>query len=248
MTILATIGTLEIRYYGVLLALGFIACYFILKRLAKIEEIKQEVIEDYLLWVAVSALIGARLFHVLFYNWAYFSQDPVKILFIWQGGLASHGALLGGALATYIFAKRNNIFIYKLTDLAVIPIGLVAAAIRTGNFTNAELVGKVTDISWAVTFAGYEGTRHPVQLYQATTNFLIFVGMTLLYYKKKWQPGILTWTFLGVYSLGRFITEFYKDLPPYYVFNLNLAQLLSVILLILASSMLYKITKKETLK
>ena len=124
-------------------------------------------------------------------------------------------------------------------------MGLIAAAIRVGNFTNTELVGKITNASWAVTFPGQQGARHPVQLYQAAVNFVIFLSMTVLYYQKKWQPGILTWTFLGLYSIGRFITEFYKDLPPYYLFNLNLAQLLSVFLFFTAAVMLSKIIKKR---
>ena len=245
MTTIAMIGPLEVRYYGVLLAIGFLASYFILKRLAKLENIKQEVIEEYLLWLAVRALGGARLFHVFFYNWAYFSQNLLQILFIWQGGLASHGALLGGAIASYVFAKKKNISLYTLTDLVVILVGLISAAIRVGNFTNTELVGKITNASWAVTFPGQQGARHPVQLYQAAVNFVIFLSMTVLYYQKKWQPGILTWTFLGLYSIGRFITEFYKDLPPYYLFNLNLAQLLSVFLFFTAAVMLSKIIKKR---
>lgn len=245
MTTLVTIGGLEIRYYGLLLAIGFLASYYILKRLAKLENIKQEFMEEYLLYVAIGAILGARLFHIFFYNWTYFSQYPLHILFIWQGGLASHGALLGGVAATYLFSRKQKCSFYSLSDLMVIPAGLVAAAIRVGNFTNAELVGKVTNVSWAVSFPGYEGLRHPVQLYQAATNFIIFLCMTILYYKKQWQEGVLTWTFFLLYGIGRFTTEFYKDFPPYYTFNLNLAQYLSLILVITAAIMLKKISKKR---
>jgi len=183
--LITTIAGFEIRYYGVLLALAFIAAYFILKRLGEEEGIKQELTEDYLIYMMVGILLGARLFHVFFYNWAYFSQDILKILYIWQGGLASHGAILGGAAANYLFTKKHKMSFYKMTDLAVIPIALGAACVRVGNFTNAELVGKITNVSWATTFEGSQGTRHPVQLYQAASNFILFIVLAATRAKNK---------------------------------------------------------------
>ncbi len=243
-SLITTVAGFEIRYYGVLLALAFIAAYFILKKLGNEEGIKAELTEDYLIYMMLGILIGARLFHVFFYNWAYFSQDFIKIFYVWQGGLASHGGIFGGALANYLFTKKHNLSFYKMSDLAVIPVALGAACVRVGNFTNAELVGKITNVSWATSFDGAQGTRHPVQLYQAASNFLLFIILATTRAKTKMQEGALTWIFLLLYGVTRFATEFFKDLPPYYS-GLNLAQWASVTLVCIS---VYMLRKKYVIK
>ncbi len=231
MQTLLTLGPFEIRYYGIFLALAFLAAYCILKSLAKQNNIKPKLIEDYLVYMMIGIIVGARLFHVLFYNWAYFSTNPLEIFYIWRGGIASHGGIIGGIIANYLFTKKHNLSFYKLSDLAVIPIALGAAFVRLGNFTNGELFGKITTLPWATEVN--DTLRHPVQIYQAIANVIIFITLTITHKTKQLKDGTLTWAFFLLYGIARFCTEFFKDLPPYYV-GLNIAQYASLLLVIIA--------------
>ena len=147
-----------------------------------------------------------------------------------------------------LYCKFKNINFYNLADLFIIPIALGAAFIRIGNFINGELIGKITSVPWAVKFAGYEGLRHPVQLYQSFYLILIFI--LLIYTKniKQRKSGMLLWLFLFIDSIFRFITEFFKDLPKdygFYLYNLNLAQYASIIIFIISLIMLIRINKTK---
>jgi len=237
---------LEIRWYGLLLALAFLIGYFILLNLSKEKGIKKEIIEKLVIYLIIGIIIGARLFEVLFYDFKYYLNDPVKIFYIWEGGLASHGGLIAGILIIFWFSKKYRIKFYDLADLIVIPVALGASFIRLGNFINGELVGRVTDVKWAVKFENHEGLRHPVQIYQAVANFITF--LTLFYARKikNLSPGFLFWLFLLMFSAFRFFTEFYKDLPLGYglqAYGLNLAQYLSIIIFIISVIYLIKLKK-----
>ena len=241
--VLFHIGSIEIRYYGVLFALAFLTGYFIVKKLSKEFGFYEKDIEDISFYMIISAIIGARLFEVLFYDPAYYFSNPIKIFYIWEGGLASHGAYLALILFTYIYSKRKNISFYKLSDLFVIPISLGASFVRIGNFINGELVGKITSVPWAVKFLNYEGLRHPVQLYQSFYYILIFALLFNLRKLKNYKEGTLFWSFLFLDGIFRFITEFFKDLPKdygFYYLGLNLAQCASLILIIISLFPLYK--------
>ena len=245
--ILFSIGGLQIRYYGVLLALAFLFGYIISLRLIKERNIDKKKFENFLVTLIISMIIGARLFEVLFYDFNYYFSNPKMILYIWHGGLASHGALIGAVLATWRFSKKEKINFYDITDILVIPVALGAMFVRIGNFINGELVGKITNVSWGVKFDNYEGIRHPVQLYQAFTNFVTF--LTLLYARtlKNMPKGFLSWLFMLMFSVFRFITEFYKDLPLDYglhAYGLDLAQYLSILIFIISVVFIVRIFKK----
>jgi len=244
--ILISIFGLEIRWYGLLLAFAFLAGYFILLRLSEEKGIKKEIIEKLIIYLIIGIILGARLFEVLFYDFKYYLNDPIKIFHIWEGGLASHGGLIAGILIIFWFSKKYKIKFYELADLIVIPVALGASFIRIGNFINGELVGRITDLKWAVKFDNHEGLRHPVQIYQAVTNFITF--LTLLYVRrlKNLPSGFLFWLFLLMFSIFRFFTEFYKDLPLGYglqVYGLNLAQYLSIGIFIISIIYLIKLKK-----
>jgi len=244
--ILLNLGFLQIRWYSLLFVLGFVIGYFILQRLAKRKKIKKELIESYFIWLIVSTIVGARLFEVLFYSPAYYFTNPLKILYVWEGGLSSHGAMLGMILTTYFFTRKHKMHFYDLADLGVVPVALGAAFVRIGNFINQELVGRITQVPWAVKFQNYEGLRHPVQLYEAFTNILIF---GILYNLKRLKKGMVFWLFLLFYSTFRFIIEFFKDLPKEYgIFNLlglNTAQWFSLILILVSIIFLIRIKLHE---
>ncbi len=237
--VLIEIGSLQIRYYGILFALAVLVGYFIARRLAKEFGFNKDKVEDFVLYAVIVIVIGARLFEALFYNPEYYFSDPLKIFYVWEGGLASHGALIGLLILTYFYAKRNKISFYKIADLFVMPIALGAAFVRIGNFINGELVGKITSVPWAVEFAGYQGLRHPVQLYQAGYYILIFLILLKI---RKLKNGTTFWMFLFLDGVFRFTTEFFKDLPADYGFSylgLNLAQYASLILIVISIKPLY---------
>lgn len=240
--ILLRLGPLEIRYYGVLFALGFLIGYFILRKLAPERNIKPDMIDDFLIWLIPGMVIGARLFEVLVYEPSYYFSNPAKIIAVWEGGLASHGGLLGGILVTWWFCRKHKIHFYDLADLGVIPGVLGAAFVRIGNFMNGEIVGRVSDVPWAMEFTGYEGKRHPSQLYEAAKNVLLFVALWNLRKVHDLPRGFLFWSFIGGYSILRFVVEFWKDWPMHY--GLTIGQWLSIPFILFAGGMLWWLWKK----
>ncbi len=243
--IIFSIFGFELRYYSVLLVLGFVFGYLFLLKFGR-REFGKKIIEDYSFYLALGIILFARLFEVLFYSPSYYFSDPIKIFYLWEGGVASHGAIIGALLVTYWFSKKNKINFYSLSDLVVIPIALAAALVRVGNFINQELIGKVTSVSWGIEFNGAEGLRHPVQLYQSFANFITFGILYFLKDLRKVKPGVLTWLFFLIYSLFRFFTEFFKDLPLDYGFvylSLNLAQWFSLVLVVISVVMLIRLRK-----
>lgn len=240
--VLLDIGPLQIRWYGLLYALAFLSAYFIAKKLAKRFNIKEEIIDDYMPYIIIADIVGARLFEVLFYDPEYYLSNPLKIFAVWEGGLASHGAIIVIILTTIWFCKKRNILFYNLVDLFAIPTALGASFIRIGNFINSELVGRVTDLPWAVQFIGYEGLRHPVQIYQAIGHVIIFIILLSMLKLKNRKEGTIFWSLLFLDSLFRLFTEFFKDLPLDYGFfylGLNLAQWASVVILLISIKPLY---------
>lgn len=243
--ILLEFGPLQIRWYGVLMASAFLLGYFIIVRLGKKDGLSQDQLDEYLLYMFVGILGGARLGEILFYNPGYYFSNPMQMLYIWKGGLASHGAILGAIFTNWLFCRKHKIAFYRMADLAVIPVALGAMFIRIGNFTNGEIVGRISSVSWAMEFPGYDGLRHPSQLYEAVKNLAIF-GFLLQLRKYKLPQGILFWSFIGAFSLLRFGVEFFKEfqtLPPSAV--LTMGQWLSIPLLILSGVMIWRLRRSK---
>lgn len=243
--VLLHLGPLEIRYYGVLFALGFLIGYFILRKLAPERGLKPEIVDDFLIWLIPGVVIGARLFEVIVYEPSYYFANPVKIIAVWEGGLASHGGMIGGILVTLWFCKRHKIHFYDLADLAVIPCALGAAFVRLGNFMNGEIVGRVSDAPWAMKFPGYEGRRHPSQLYEAFKNVLLFAALWHLRKLRDLPRGFLFWSFIGGYSALRFAVESWKDWPLYY--GLTIGQWLSIPLILIAGGVLWHLWRNRNI-
>lgn len=232
-------GSLEIRYYGILFALSFLFGYFILKKLFKKSNLNEKLVDDYIFYIFLGVIIGARIFEVAFYEPFYYLNNPIKIFYIFQGGLSSHGAIAGSILANYLFCKKHKINFYKTADIAVIPFFLGASLIRIGNFINGEIVGRITNVPWAVKFSNYEGLRHPSQIYESIKNLIIFTTLFVLSAKKQ-RPGYLFWLGLLLFSIFRFGVEFFKEYPLYY--GLTIGQYLTIPLFILSLIMFKKIT------
>lgn len=191
---------------------------------------------DQLAWyIFIGMIVGARLGHVFFYEWPYYKAHPLEILFTWEGGLSSHGAAVGLLLGILLFwrnpARRpQNISFKRLLDILCVAAAFVAGAIRLGNFMNQEILGKPSDLPFAVWFghpadAGAQMPCHPVQLYEA----LFYFATCALLYNLKLKEGKVAGLFFVLVFTFRFFIEFLK-LPQgiYDSSGLNMGQLLSV--------------------
>jgi len=235
--VFVSLGPLNIYYYGILLVLAFIIGYFILVKLAKERNIKKELIDELIIYLIPAIIIGARLFEILFYDFNYYLDNPIKVFYIWEGGIASHGALLFGILTVLIFCKIKKISFYQLADILVIPSALAGFFIRIGNFINGEIPGRISNLPWAVKFKDFEGFRHPSQLYE---SFIALITFIILYNvrKLKLKPGFLFWLFITLFSFLRFLVEFFKE--GQLTFGLTTGQLLSIPFFLLGLIMLIR--------
>lgn len=245
-----SLGPVAPRWYGVLFALGFVVGYFIMARIFKIEGKTQKDLDALSITMILSTVIGARLGHCLFYEPEVYLADPIKILYIWQGGLASHGAAIGIVFALWLYArKRLDINVMWILDRIVIVVALAGFFIRTGNFFNSEILGLPSDVPWAVVFGNIDDIpRHPVQLYEAFTYLLIFFGLNSLYnkYKQKTPPGLLFGIFLTTIFGSRFFWEFFKSAQAAFETDdsFKMGQLLSIPLVLIGVFFIYKSQKK----
>ena len=249
--ILLSIGPFEIRYYGLFFVLGFVIAYFMLNYLAKRKhlDLSKDDIADLLLYIIVGTILGARIFYVFIYNLSFYLSNPAQIIAVWSGGLSFHGGLVGAAIAGFYFCKKKNISFYQIADLIVMPLALGLALGRLGNFTNGELYGRVTNVSWAFQFPDADGFRHPSQIYESFKNLLIFFTLWTIK-DKKLPAGFMFWLFVIMYSLLRFIIEFYRQPDAqlgFIIGFLTMGQILSIIMFFVGMFFIYKVTYKKPL-
>lgn len=240
-----TIGAREIRWYGLAFAIGFAIGYWIVEQMWKKEQLPPAWIDSLLIYTMLGTVIGARLGHCLFYAPDYYLANPVEILKIWEGGLASHGGTLGIIIAVYYYSKRvSHKSMLWTFDKLVVPTGLVAAMIRLGNLMNHEIYGHPTELPWGFRFienlhqwkAGAEPVfslpSHPTQLYEATCYLITFVVCLWLYFRKEaWkQEGLIFGIFMILVFGSRFFVEFVKNDQEAFEASmlLNMGQLLSI--------------------
>jgi len=228
------IGPLSLRWYGLLFALGFVVGYFIMQKIFLLENKSNKDLESLTITMIVGTILGARLGHCFFYEPQYYLANPLKMLMVWEGGLASHGAAIGIIFALWIFSKRrNNISFVWISDRIVIVVALAAMFIRLGNFFNSEIIGSQTDVPWAVVFTRFDDLpRHPTQLYEAIFYLFSFITLYITYAKsyKTIGKGYLCGLFLLLIFGSRFIIEFFKEPQSQFEVGmlLNMGQLLSI--------------------
>ena len=234
-------GLVTIRWYGLMFAIGFLIGYELVAKMFKHEGAPERWLGILLIYVVVATIVGARLGHVFFYEWDVYRADPIRILYIWEGGLASHGGTIAIIIAVILFSifvtKRSPLWTF---DRLVIAIALVGGLIRIGNLFNSEIFGTATTLPWGFMFVRsrewhelYEGQAvHPTQLYEALCYFALFALLMWMYWKKNAEerPGLI----LGVFFIGiflpRFLIEFIKNdqVAREATMTLNIGQQLSI--------------------
>ena len=228
------IGPISVRWYGFLFAMAFVAGYFIMTWVFKKEKRPQTDLEQLSVYMIFGTVIGARLGHCLFYNPVYYLSNPIEILKVWEGGLASHGAAIGIIIAIYLFSKKKkNYPMLWVLDRIVIVVALAGTFIRLGNLFNSEIIGKATDVAWAFIFYSVdEIPRHPTQLYESIAYLVIFIILWFIYYRglEKNRNGLLFGLFLILVFTFRFFIEFLKEDQTGFEAGmiLNMGQLLSI--------------------
>lgn len=224
--VIVKLGSVQVRWYGLLFATAFLLGYIVLERqVFKREGLKVELLDKLATYVIIGTVIGARLGHVLFYEPAYYLSNPLKILAIWQGGLASHGAAIGILLAIWLYVKKTGKTYWWVIDRVVIVVALGGFFIRMGNLMNSEIYGHLTSLPWGFVFVrdGQTEPRHPTQIYEALSYLVLFFAL-LSYYRKNWKtmrPGFIFGIFLIVLFGVRFLIEFLKE--PQVAFENNMA-------------------------
>ncbi len=246
-----SLGPLSIRWYGLLFASGFLLGYYIGERMLKSENVNQKWIDSLFFYIIIATVVGARLGHVFFYGWEYYSQHPAEIIKVWHGGLASHGGALGILIAMYLHSKKvtKRTMLWTL-DRIVVPTALVAAFIRTGNLMNSEIYGIQTTMPWGFVFERNAETvaKHPTQIYEALCYLLSFVILSFLYWKTnvKNRPGFLLGAFFVLIFAARFFIEFIKEDQEAFEAGmaLNMGQWLSVPFVLGGALLIYRAMKK----
>ncbi len=230
-----SLGPIHVRWYGLLFAIGFLFGYNQGERMFKNENADPKWLESLFIYLIVATIIGARLGHVLFYGWSYYSQHPMEILYVWQGGLASHGGAIGILIALTIWSKKvSKRSILWVLDRVVVPTALVAALIRFGNLMNSEIYGIQTTLPWGFIFERNHETvaKHPTQIYESLSYLATFGVMMYMYWKTKAKDyqGLIFGVFFVMVFSARFFIEFIKEEQEAFEkgMTLNMGQWLSI--------------------
>lgn len=232
-----SLGPISLRWYGLMFAVGFMLGFIMVRRMF-LREGAPESWLDYCFYLLIAGtVIGARLGHVFFYEWGYYSQHPGEIIKVWEGGLASHGGVIGVVLALWAFSRFvSKKSFFWISDKVAAPIALVGAMIRFGNLMNSEIVGTPSDAPWAFLFVNATREelaavpRHPVQLYESLSYLFVFGLLLYLYWRTDaWKkPGFITGLWFVLIFSFRFIWEYFKSDQGGFGVALTTGQWLSV--------------------
>jgi len=250
-----------LRYYSIMFILAFLCSYLLLSKIFLQENKSIALLNHLALYIFLGTLLGARLGHCFFYEWDYYKTKPWEIILpfhIQNGhfeltgyqGLASHGAAIGILTAVWLYQRKYKVDIFWLLDRLSIAIALSGFFIRTGNFFNSEIIGKPTDLPWAVVFKRVDDlSRHPSMLYEAFCYLIIFFVLISIYKKKIHQlaPGFLFGIFLVLLFSARFFIEFTKENQETFENGLflNMGQLLSIPFIIAGFFLIIRKNKKS---
>lgn len=258
------LGFITLRYYSLMFLIAFGSGFYITKKIYKNESIPEEKLDSLFMYVVIGTLLGARLGHVIFYQAELFTQDPLSVFlpfsfvpeFEFTGfqGLASHGATIGIFISAYLYAKKIlKKHVFWILDRIVLPISFGAIFVRIGNFMNSEIIGKPTNSDFGVVFVqlGEDFARHPSQLYESACYAILFVLLSVLYWKTNIRKklGMLFGLFFVILWVIRFVVEYSKEpqVAERADWLFNTGQLLSIPFIIIGLGVMYW-SKKNTQK
>ena len=244
--IMLTIGPVHLYWYGAMYAISFILIDYLMKKklVTTNFDFDSVQIDKILLTSLIMLLIGGRLGYVIFYNIEYYLYSPLKIFFIWEGGMSFHGALIGILIGLVLLSRKENLSFLKIADYIVIfiPIGLFLG--RIGNFINSELYGHPTNSDWGIIFPLVDNVpRHPSMLYEAFLEGIIIFYVLKTLSNLNLNNGTLSSIFLVLYAIFRFIVEFVRvpDSHIGYIWSnwFTMGQLLSIPMLLIGTILFY---------
>jgi prolipoprotein diacylglyceryl transferase len=244
------VGPLQLHWYGVLFALAFVLGQQLLAWCYRREDYDSQALDSLMPWALIGTVLGARLAHCLIYDPAYYLSQPLAILRVWEGGLASHGGALGLMLALWLYSRRHPQPGFAwLLDRIALPAALGGALVRCANFLNSEILGRPTGGDWGVVFAAIDPLpRHPVQLYEAGAYLLIAALLWTVYRRhgRATPSGLLAGLFLLTVFAARALLETLKTPQAAYEsgFAVSVGQWLSLPLMALGLWLVWRAKRR----
>lgn len=249
-SIFLSFGSFNIYYYGLLIALAILIGVSLSVKIAGFYGIKKDIIIDSAFWLVIFGILGGRIYHVLL-ELPYYLANPLEIFMIWHGGLAIHGGIIAGIITIYFLAKKYSFNPILFASICAPALALGQAIGRWGNYFNQELYGKPTDLPWGIPiqlsnrineYSEYQ-FFHPTFLYESIGSFFIFLFLIALHYcfiknKQKNNPLIIVLSYLILYSILRFSLEFIKIDKTPELLNLRVPQIISLIIITIATSII----------
>lgn len=249
-----------VRWYGLMWALAFIVSHFIMNRIYRTEKRTEKQLDTLTIYIILGTIIGARLGHCLFYDPEYYLANPIDILKVYEGGLASHGAAVGIVIAMWLYCRKTGESWLWLFDRLVVVVPLAGMFIRLGNLINSEIVGIPTSVPWAFVFPENDEDkinfeqmgvppppRHPAQLYEAVYCLFLFIFIYWFWKNRRNSvgPGFMFGLFCVVLFIERFLVEFLKINQSEFESNLpiNMGQILSLPFIIAGIFMMWRAGK-----
>lgn len=228
------LGPIQIRWYSLMFILGFSLGLQGMRKICQFENKSEESLDPLLFYVVLGTTLGARLGHVLFYDFAYYLQHPLEILKIWEGGLASHGGGLGVIIALWLFSRKYKDFSLPwMMDRIAIFVALTGSFIRIGNLMNSEILGKPWESAWAFIFMKVDQIpRHPTQIYESICYLITAVVSWGIYKKYRHRPPqfLLFGSVIAMIFFFRFFLEYFKENQMAFegALPINMGQILSL--------------------
>lgn len=247
------LGPLQFRWYGLMYIIGFLCAYFILHGLSKRKgyDMDKTEIEDLVTYSVIGLIAGARLGYCLFYNFGYYIHHPLKCFAVWEGGMSFHGGLIGLVLAGYVFSRVKQKSFVMLADMGALAATPGLFFGRMGNFINAELYGRATDMPWGMVFPGAgDFPRHPSQLYEAFSEGILLFFILFFLSRRVNIRGVLISSFLMLYGLMRFFIEFFREPDSqlgFVVGTFTMGQILCILMMATGAVLLFKQLKSRVI-
>ncbi len=231
--ILIDLGLIKIHYYGLIFVSAVLVCMFVInKMIRKQSSYNKKSIEDLYFYLLIFGILGARLYSVLFFDFAYYKNNLIDIFKIWNGGIAVQGAVIAGVITIYFYCKKNKLDFLKYVDLFALVMPLGQAIGRWGNFFNGELYGKITSLPWAIYVEDTGLYHHPVFLYESILDIILFVILIKILGKKYFKGKIIASYIIG-YGIIRFLMELLRmDVAPM-LMGIRMPMIMSVFWLII---------------